>query len=95
METFRGLVYIKQGRIGYKIEGPDYYLQTFNREYFLKYEDREPWKLDKYLESFCRKFVEVTGELDSENNVINVKDIQEIDVKYIPRDNEIQLTRKE
>lgn len=86
METFRGLIYIKQGRIGYKIEGPDYYLQTFNKEYFLKYENREPWKLDKYLESFCRKFVEVTGELDSENNVINVKDIQEIDVKFIPRD---------
>jgi hypothetical protein len=30
METLKGLVYIKQGRIGTRSEGPDYYLQTFN-----------------------------------------------------------------
>ena len=31
MGTFKGLVYIKNGRIGTKSEGPDYYLQTFNK----------------------------------------------------------------
>ena len=29
METFDGLVYIKNGRIGSKSEGPDYYLQIW------------------------------------------------------------------
>lgn len=33
METFDGLVYIKNRRIGSKSEGPDYYLQTWDREY--------------------------------------------------------------
>ena len=64
METFEGLVYVKHGRIGSKSEGPDYYLQTWDRDYLLNYEDRGPWELDYYLEFFCRKFVEVTGELE-------------------------------
>jgi hypothetical protein len=43
MATFKGLVYIKHGRIGTKSEGPDYYLQTFNMEYLLKYADKDLW----------------------------------------------------
>jgi len=38
----------------------------------LKYGDRGPWELDYYLEFFCRKFVEVTGELDEEKNMVKV-----------------------
>ncbi len=47
METFEGLVYVKHGRIGTKSEGPDYYLQTWENEYLLKYGDRGPWELDE------------------------------------------------
>jgi hypothetical protein len=85
METFEGLVYVKHGRIGSKSEGPDYYLQTWDREYLLKYEDRGPWELDYYLEFFCRKFVEVTGELDGETNTIKVKSINDICVGLMPK----------
>jgi len=36
METFVGLVYVKNELIGNKNEGPDYYLQRWDREYLLK-----------------------------------------------------------
>lgn len=85
METFEGLVYVKYGRIGSKSEGPDYYLQTWDREYLLKHGDRGPWELDYYLEFFCRKFVEVTGELEKETNIIKVAMSKEICVENIPK----------
>jgi len=85
METFDELVYIKNGLIGSKIEGPDYYLQTWDREYLLKYGDRGPWELDYYLEFFCRKFVEVTGELDEEKNMVKVITVKEICIEHIPK----------
>jgi hypothetical protein len=85
METYEGLVYIKHGRIGSKSEGPDYYLQTWNREYLLEYTDRGPWELDYYLDFFCRKFVEVTGELDKGRNTIRVTKVKEICVGHIPK----------
>jgi hypothetical protein len=85
METFDGLVYIKNGRIGSKSEGPDYYLQTWDREYLLKYGDKGPWELDYYLEFFCRKFVEVTGELAEEKNMVKVITAKEICVEHIPK----------
>ena len=89
---FKGLVYVKHGRIGSDSEGPDYYLQTFDREYLLEYSDRYLWEPDYYLEFFCRKFVEVTGELDeATKNTIKVKSIKEICVGFIPRTYEIHV----
>jgi hypothetical protein len=85
VEIFEGLVYVKYGRIGSKSEGPDYYLQTWDREFLLKYEDRGPWELDYYLEFFCRKFVEVTGEPDNETNIMKVTTVKEICVEHIPK----------
>lgn len=93
IETFEGLVYVKHGRIGIKSEGPDYYLQTWNKEYLLKYADRGPWELDYYLDFFCRKFVEVTGELNK-GNTIKVTTVKEICVGHIPQKDESQLTAK-
>jgi hypothetical protein len=87
METFKGLVYIKQGAIGSKSEGPEYYLQAFNKEYLLKYTDRHLWELDYYLEFFCRKFVEINGEYDKGTNTIEIKNIHEICVDNIPKVN--------
>ena len=49
MGTFKGLVYVKHGRVGSKSEGPDYYLQTCDGEYLLKYVDRCLWKPDYLL----------------------------------------------
>ena len=85
METFEGLVYVKYGRLGTRSEGPDYYLQTWDREYLLKHGDRGPWELDYYLEFFCRKFVEVTGELDKETNTVKVTKVKETCVENIPK----------
>jgi len=85
VEIFEGLVYVKYGRIGSKGEGPDYYLQTWDREFLLNYGDRGPWELDYYLEFFCRKFVEVTGEPDKETNTMKVTMIKEICVEHIPK----------
>ncbi|HII00707.1 TPA: hypothetical protein HA351_03315 [Methanosarcinaceae archaeon] len=85
METFEGLVYVKHGQIGSKSEGPEYYLQTWDREYLLEYGDRGPWELDYYLEFFCRKFVEVTGELGNEPNTVKVTKVTEICVEHIPK----------
>jgi hypothetical protein len=91
METFKGLVYVKHGRVGSKSEGPDYYLQTWDKEFLLKYADRNLWEPDYYLEFFCRKLVEVNGILRQEMtenrniSVITVTSIQEISGSYIPR----------
>jgi len=85
VEIFEGLVYVKYGRIGSKSEGPDYYLQTWDREFLLNYGDRGPWEIDYYLEFFCRKFVEVTGEPDKETNTMKVTMIKEICVEHIPK----------
>lgn len=93
MGTFKGLVYVKHGRVGSKSEGPDYYLQTCDGEHLLKYADRCLWKPDYYLEFFCRKFVEINGEFDKEINTINVKYISEIFTGLIPQ-NEALLTTK-
>jgi hypothetical protein len=100
MEIFKGLVYVKHGRIGSKSEGPDYYLQTFDKEYLLKYADHNLWEPDYYLEFFCRKFVEVNGGLSPETtegrniSVIKVTSIKEICGSYIPRIAEIQTNAK-
>ncbi|MGB9940852.1 hypothetical protein [Methanosarcina sp.] len=51
----------------------------------LNYGDRGPWELDYYLEFFCRKFVEVTGELDKEANKMKVTTVKEICVGHIPK----------
>jgi hypothetical protein len=88
VEIFEGLVYVKYERIGSKSEGPDYYLQTWDREFLLKYRDRGPWELDYYLEFFCRKFVEVTGEYDKETNTVKVTTVKEICVEHIPKNME-------
>jgi len=98
MEIFKGLVYVKHGRIGSKSEGPDYYLQTWDMEYMLKYADRNLWNPDYYLEFFCRDFVEVSGEVYTETiegrtiSVIKVTSICQICGSYIPRKSEIQLS---
>ena len=100
MDTFKGLVYVKHGRVGSKSEGPDYYLQTWDREFLLKYADRNLWEPDYYLEFFCRKFVEVNGGLHQETiegrniSVITVTSINEILGSYIPRGDVIQTTTK-
>jgi hypothetical protein len=100
METFKGLVYVKHGRIGSKSEGPDYYLQTWDKEFLLKYADRNLWEPDYYLEFFCRKLVEVNGILRQEMtenrniSVITVTSIQEISGSYIPRGDVIQTNTK-
>jgi hypothetical protein len=100
MESFKGLVYVKHGRIGSKSEGPDYYLQTWDGEYILKYTDRNLWEPDYYLEFFCRKLVEVNGELieeaieDLNIYVIKVTGINEICGSYIPQKSDIQPSAK-
>ncbi|WP_440948671.1 hypothetical protein ACSAZL_10810 [Methanosarcina sp. T3] len=94
METFKGLVYVKYGRVGSKSEGPDYYLQTRDKEYLLKYAERYLWELDYYLEFFCRKFVEVTGELDMGTTTIKIKSVREICVGLIPQKDEVQSIEK-
>jgi hypothetical protein len=40
---------------------------------------------DYYLEFFCRKFVEITGELDKETSIMKVTKVKEICVGHIPK----------
>src|SRR5947208_2164189 len=50
MDTFKGLVYVKHGRVGTRSEGPDYYLQTTRGDFLLRYRQRNPWEPDYHLE---------------------------------------------
>lgn len=87
MKTFKGLLYVKHGWVGSKSEGPDYYLQTRKEDFLLKYHDRQHWEPDYHLEFYCRKMVEVNGEITGESEgmkLIQVKSIGEINTLFIP-----------
>lgn len=84
MGTFKGLVYVKHGRVGTRSEGPDYYLQTAHRDLRLEYNPRYLWELDYQLEFYGRRMVEVSGELDESTHVLRVEHIAEILSAMIP-----------
>lgn len=69
MTTFKGLVYVKHGAVGTKMEGPVYYLQMKTGEVILHYNTRQLWEPDYYLEFFSRRMVQIEGELTDERNV--------------------------
>lgn len=83
MATFKGLVYVKHGRVGSRSEGPDYYLQTKEKDILLQYQERGLFLPDYYLEFFNRRMVEVEGERAGDGN-IRVKNIHEISAAFIP-----------
>jgi hypothetical protein len=83
MTTFKGLVYVKHGRVGSRSEAPDYYLQTKKKELILQHSDRELWKPDYKLEFFNRRMVEVEGE-PAGDDILRVKSIHEISDPLIP-----------
>ena len=66
-DTFEGMIYIKQGRIHSKSEGPDYYLQTIKEDFLLEYSDRNLWEPDYYLEFYNRKIVSLKGKIIRED----------------------------
>lgn len=75
--VFKGLVYVKHGRVGSKSEGPDYFLQTAEGDYLLA-KSGYPWELDYRLEFYQRRMVEVHGELDAPTRAIQISEITEI-----------------
>ena len=76
MDTFRGLLYVKHGRIGTRSEGPDYHLQTAKADYILQLNERELWKCDYELEFHCRRIVVVTGKM-IDKTAIQVSEIRD------------------
>jgi hypothetical protein len=89
MDTFKGLVYVKHGRVGTRSEGPDYYLQTTRGDFLLRYRQRNPWEPDYHLEFFHHRMVSVSGALD--NSTITVKAIEEITAPLLPVDGVRQM----
>lgn len=89
METFRGLIYVKIGRIGSRSEGPDYFLQTAKAELLLRYEKRNLWMPDYHLEFFNRRMVKVTGWF--EDRIFVVKTIDEILSPGLPQPTRVEL----
>jgi hypothetical protein len=83
MATFKGLLYVKHGRVGTRSEGPDYYLQTSNGDFLLHYKERNPWESDYHLEFYCRRMVEVGGEI--REKTIRVEHIEDICEPLIPQ----------
>lgn len=82
--TFMGLIYVKHGRIGTRSEGPDYYLQTAQGDFVLRYHQRNLWDPDYHLEFFSRRMVAVTGTLD--DKILTVSAIEEILSPLLPPD---------
>lgn len=64
---FEGFLYVKLGRVGTKSEGPDYWLQTRDGEYLLRFHERELFLPDFELEFYNRQVVEVEGEFEKPN----------------------------
>lgn len=90
METFRGLVYVKIGRVGSKSEGPDYFLQTAKADLPLRYEERDLWKPDYHLEFYNRRMVQITGSFDDRTLVVQT--IHELSSPNLPRPDRARLT---
>lgn len=80
--SYKGLVFVKHGRVGTRSEGPDYYLQTAKEDLILVYKDRHPWEPDYQLEFFGREMVEVHGKLDG--RTLKVESIQKIVSPNLP-----------
>jgi hypothetical protein len=60
MTTVKGLIFIKQGRIGTRSEGPDYYIQTKESEFPLaRKTETNLFEPDYLLEYYCRKWVTI------------------------------------
>lgn len=73
--TFEGFLYVKLGRLGSKTEGPDYWLQTTDREYLLVLHQRDDLsRPDFELEFYNRSAVRVEGELEG-SDVVRVSGI--------------------
>lgn len=89
LATFKGLVYVKHGRVGSRSEGPDYYLQTTRGDFLLRYHQRNLWEPDYHLEFFEHRMVAVTGTLD--DTTITVDTIEEILASRLPRDEAHQM----
>ena len=87
MAKFRGLLYVKHGRLGSRSEGPDYYLQTWHGEYLLSDAERMLWQPDYRLEFFARRMVEIDGSL-VHATTIRVAQIHELPVASVPRPEE-------
>lgn len=83
LHIWKGLVYVKHGRIGSRSEGPDYYLQTTSGDYLLHLENRVLWQPDYQLEFYGRRMVEVQGILQS-SRLIEVKSIRAIEESLLP-----------
>ena len=82
-ENYKGLVYVKHGRVGSRSEGPDYYLQTTRGDYLLHLTNRHPWQPDYQLEFYSRRMVEIEGTLQTPQ-MIEVKSIREILTAQLP-----------
>jgi hypothetical protein len=80
--TFKGLVYVKHGRVGTRSEGPDYFLQTSKQDLVMVYRDRHLWEPDYQLEFYARRMVEVRGQVDGQT--LKVESIQEILSPMLP-----------
>lgn len=90
MATFKGLVYVKHGRVGTRSEGPDYYLQTTRGDFLLRYHQRNLWEPDYHLEFFDHRMVAVSGTLN-DKTTITVKTIEEILAPLLPGDEAHQM----
>ncbi len=88
MSRFRGLVYVKHGRVGSRSEGPDCYLQTYRADFLLRYQERHPWQPDYALEFYGRHMVEIEGTL-VDAHTIKVASISDILSPMIPRPGEV------
>ncbi|MCA9635006.1 MAG: hypothetical protein KC420_03120 [Myxococcales bacterium] len=84
MAKYRGLVYVKHGRVGSRSEGPDYYLQTYKGDFLLRYGERTPWEPDYRLEFYGRRMVEIEGKL-LDRHTIQVETIDAILSPRIPQ----------
>jgi hypothetical protein len=84
IDTFKGLVYAKPGRVSTRSEGPDYYLQTTRGDFLLHYQQRNLWEPDYHLELFDHRMVAVSGALN--DKTITVTGIEAIQAPILPRE---------
>lgn len=84
MAQFKGILYVKHGRMGTRSEGPDYYLQTRKMDYLLQFGARQPFEPDYELEFYARKIVEIEGELGAGGMILKVNGIKQINEAGIP-----------
>lgn len=84
MGTYKGLIYMKHLALGSRNEGPDYWLQTIDRDYQLHKTSQLP-QPDLRFDPLIGHIVEIAGNT-YDGGLIEVDSVRDLHASHIPNE---------